>query len=112
METPGLVLLANEQHTQRAGAAVAGNGAAGIGLVGGLEVAVLINGIHNSGISIVADGGLGNEENIPGQIVPISQTVTNVHGQALVEIATVLLDHGHLTALDLDAGLQKQSSQP
>ena len=101
-------LLSDEKYTQRAGAAVAGDGAAGIGFVSGCEVTVLTYSLHNGSVAFVVNGSFGDEENIALDILPFCQAVLNVHTQRLCKVAAVLLNNAHLTVFDFDAGLQVQ----
>ena len=100
------MLLSDEQHAQGAGAAVAGNGAAGIGFVNGLEFAVLGNSLHDGGMAIVGDGRVSDEQNIAHEILTVSQTLFDIACQALSIVATVFLANAHLAVFNLNAGLQ------
>ena len=102
------MLLSDEQNTQSAWAAVAGDGTACGGLIDGFKGLTAGHGIHNGHVAIVGNNGLGDEQGIPEDILPVCQTVLHIGGQTFGVIAPVFLHNTHLAVFDLDAGLQVQ----
>ena len=97
-------LLSDEQNTQGSGTTVAGNGAAGSGFINGVKMTVLVDGVLDSGQAFVGNGGICQEQFIPDDVLPISQTILNIGSEALGIIATILLHNAHLTVTNLNAG--------
>lgn len=63
----------DEKDAQSAGAAVTGDSASGQRFVNLVEVTVDGHGLHNGFMALVADTGVGDEENAVVQIVPAVQ---------------------------------------
>ena len=59
-------------------------------------------------MALVADTGVGDEENAVVQIVPAVKTVFDVVCQTLGVFSAILFRNAHLAVLHLDAGLQVQ----
>ena len=101
-------LLTDEQDTQGAGAAVAGDGAAGISFIDIVKMAVLCNGCLDGGIALVGYGGLGDKQGAVVQILTTGEAILNIACQALVVLTAILLHNAHLAVTNFNAGLQVQ----
>ena len=102
------ISLPDEQHAQRALAAVAGDGAAGAALDDLLEgKALQQQGAHQRRL-LGGDAGVGDEDALGVHGVGIAQPVVHILLQAPLIGAAELLAHHHLAAGDLDAGPQLQ----
>ena len=101
-------LFANKDDTQRAGATVAGNGAACDSFIGILEIAVLLGSVDNSCVGFLVNYGAGNEKGIRVNIFATFQPLLNIVYKTLGVVAAILLANAHLAILDFNAGLQVQ----
>ena len=80
----------DEKNAQSAGAAVTGDSASGQRFVNLVEVTVGGHGLHNGFMALVADTGVGDEENAVVQIVSAVKTVFDVVCQTLGVFSAIL----------------------
>ena len=87
---------------------MAGNGAACGGFIDSGKMAVLLDAGFYGLQGIIGNGGVGQEQLVADDIIPIGQAILNIGGKALGIAAAVLFHNTHFAALDLNAGLQTQ----
>ena len=103
------ILFSYKQNTKRSGTAVAGYGTAGLVPINIFkEIAMLLHSVCDSIQAILRNRCPGDKQRAVFQIVTIGKTVLYIRSQALCIVAAVLLNHSHLSILNLDTGLQIQ----